>query len=381
MEKSCIYLDNNGTTATDPRVIEVVAEALQKWVANPSSTHRLGQEVRAQLIRARRSIAHYLDVHAHEILFCSGGTEALNITLRGLVDFEKKGHIITSSVEHPAVYKTVKDLESQGFTTTFLSPGPWGAIKADALRNVLRKETCLITLMAVNNETGVKADIEALAEVAQEAKVPFVVDGVAWMGKEDVIVPDGVTALCFSGHKFHAPEGIGFFYLRQKTPLRPLCQGGGQEYGRRPGTENISGILGLAKAIELLQEELPEASERMRALRDAFEEKICTALPEVTINGEGPRSCNTSNLAFHGIEGESLLMNLDLEGVAASHGSACQAGAVEPSRILLEMGCPREHAMSSVRFSLSRMTTKEEIERAADVIIHVVTSLKKMTHV
>ena len=229
--------------------------------------------------------------------------------------------------------------------------------------------------MGVNNETGVKTDIQAIAAIAYEAGIPFLVDGVALLGKELFSIPLGVSAMCFSGHKLHAPQGTGFAFIRSNFKLHPLLTGGEQEFGHRGGTENVLGILSLAKAIEFLQAELPEASRRMLELRDKFENILLQELKNVSINGEGPRVVNTSNLAFSGVDGESLLINLDREGIAASHGSACSSGGLEPSRALLNMGLPLELVRSSIRFSLSRFTTESEILESCRLIIQIIRKL------
>jgi cysteine desulfurase len=232
--------------------------------------------------------------------------------------------------------------------------------------------------MSVNNETGVKTDIDAIAAILHERRIPFVVDGVAQLGKELFSISTGVSAICFSGHKLHAPKGIGMAIVKGSFKFTPLLLGGGQESNRRGGTENVAGIVGLAEAIRLLKEELPLASTRMLQLRDRLEQGLIQRLSDVTVNGQGPRICNTSNLCFRGVEGESLMMNLDLAGVAASHGSACASGALEPSRVLLNMGLTVEQAASSIRFSLSRMTCEEEIDQALEIIVGVVTRLRSI---
>jgi cysteine desulfurase len=288
--------------------------------------------------------------------------------LKGFFTEAPRGHIITSSVEHAACYNTVKALEKAGCRVTYLDPGPVGAVTPEAVKKNITYDTRLISLMAVNNETGVKTDIEAIAQIAQERGIPFIVDGVALLGKERFIIPDGVTAMAFSGHKIHAPKGVGFAFVRKSLKLIPYLTGGPQEAGRRAGTEDLLAICGLGRAVELLQTQLDSSITEMQRLRDHFEKSLL-ALGNVVINGDGPRVCNTSNLAFLGLEGEALLMKLDLEGVAASHGSACTTGALEPSRILLNMGFSQDRAAASLRFSLSRYTTQEEIDRA----IHLIT--------
>jgi cysteine desulfurase len=377
--RSKIYLDNNASTPLDLRVLAVIEEDLRNNYGNPSSSHSLGQESRKRLTQAKHSIAVFFKMKPSEIVFTSGGTEALNMVIRGLFQSNTTGHIVTSSVEHSCVYATVKAMEAAGTQATFLSPGLWGAVTFDAVKAALRPDTRLIALMAVNNETGVKTDIESIAALAEERGIPFLVDGVALLGKELFTIPSGISAICFSGHKLHAPKGIGLAIIRKSLKLTPLLTGGNQENGLRGGTENITGIVALAKAIELLNEELPLASQHMQKLRDHFEAVLLSKLPNVHINGQGPRVVNTSDLSFDGVEGETLLTALDMEGVAASHGSACASGALEPSRILLNMGIPREQARSSVRFSLSRFTTEQEIEDCLEIVIRVVNRLRLNT--
>lgn len=375
-----IYLDNNSTTAVDPRVVTVVTEHMLKSVGNPSSIHSFGQEARQTLNRARQTLASYLNVKPQEIVFTSGGTEAAALILRGIFSCGSRGHIVTSNVEHPCVYATIKSLESEGCTCTYLSPGEWGAVTPESLQKAILPETKLIALMAVNNETGVKTDIEAIAGIALEAGIPLFVDGVALLGKENFSIPQGVSAMIFSGHKLHAPKGVGFAFVRSNLKLKPLTYGGEQEKRRRPGTENLPGIVGLAKAVELLQDELPSASLKMQMLRDRLEKGLLDSLSGVTVNGLGPRVVNTCNVSFADIEGELLLSTLDLAdaglSIAVSHGSACASGALEPSRILLNMGFSRERAAGSVRFSLSRFNTVEEIDMAVDAIVKCVKRLR-----
>ncbi len=371
-ESQKIYLDSNATTQPDPRVVEVMNRHLHQTSGNPSSLHAFGQAARNELTKARRTIASFLNVKPSEILFTSSGTEAANMLLRSL----GKGHIISSDLEHSAVFAPLQAMQKEGSDVTFLSPGLHGAATREAVREAIRSDTRLICLMAVNNETGVKTDIPAIAAIAEAAKIPFIVDGVAWLGKELFTIPEGVSALFFSGHKIHCPPGIGFAFVRSTVALKPFILGGEQESGKRGGTENLLGIVGLAEAVRLLSEELPEATSRMESLRNRLESGLMVTLEGVTINGLGPRIANTSNLSFAGIEGETLLTQLDLQGIAASHGSACSSGALEPSRILRNMGIPAALAASSIRFSLSRMTTAEEVERCIDVTVRLVSKLR-----
>lgn len=375
--KARIYLDNNATTFTDPRVSLAVYQHLEKSIGNPSSVHSYGREARAILQNARRHIAGHLAIKPQETIFTSGGTEGLNTVIRGLLDTSVKGHVISSAVEHSAVYATLKQMQAAGWKVSFLEPGLWGAVTPDAILKALRPDTRLIALMAANNETGVKTDIPGIAMVAQEAKIPFVVDGVALLGKEAFAIPAGVSAMCFSGHKIHAPAGVGFCFIRSTLKMPPLLAGGEQEFQRRGGSENLSGIVGLAEAMRLLQEALPVAIMDMEQRRDRLEKGILERVPGATVNGEGPRISNTTNIAFNGLEGESLLAALDMEGIAVSHGSACSSGALEPSRVLLGMGLSRQVARSSLRISLSRFTTDAEVDSAIDAIATIASRLHR----
>lgn len=372
-----IYLDNNAGTFIDSRVADLLIAALKDPIGNPSSIHSFGQKIRNQISKARNAIASFMGVKASEIAFTSGGTEGMNFLIKGILALQHNGHIITSSVEHSCVFNTLKEVESSGFSVAFLPPGLKGAISAEEVRAALRPDTCLICLMAVNNETGVKTDFEGIAAIAEAAKIPFIIDGVALMGKENFSIPKGVSAMTFSGHKFHAPQGIGFSYIRSGLKLRPLMTGGGHEFGKRAGTENVLGILSLAKAMELLKDDLSLASKHMLLIREKFERTLQDNLENVIVNGQEPRVCNVSNLAFLDVDGESLLVALDAAGVAASHGSACSSGALEPSRVLLNMGIPLERARSSLRFSFSHFTTEQEIEEACTIIIKLVNHLRK----
>lgn len=367
-----VYLDNNASTPLDPRIATFIADTLPSLVGNPSSTHTYGRRVRSLLTHARDAAASFLQVTPREVTFTSGGTESANLGIRGLVAQKKGGHIITSAVEHSCVIACCKQLEGCGFTVTYLRPGPWGAVTAEAVEAAIRSDTCLIALMAANNETGVKTDLTGVAAIAERHRIPFFVDGVALLGKERFLIPKGVSAMAFSGHKIHALQGIGLLYVRTGIKLQPLLIGGEHEFGRRAGTENVLGILSMGKAFELMSEECQASSERMFALRQQFEESLLKLLPQILINGEGPRTANVSNIAFPGIDGETLLMQLDRVGIAASHGSACSSGALEPSRILLNMDLPMDRVRSSIRFSLSRFTTEAEIAAVCHALIQLV---------
>jgi cysteine desulfurase len=368
-----IYLDNNSTTALDPRVIDAMQEVLTPIPFNSSSVHSFGQESRKLLTKSRDTIAHALHVRPQELIFTSGGTEALNLLLRG---FSKPGcHILTSDVEHPAVRETLESLNAK---ITYLPAGLWGAIQPHQIEEALTPETNLIVLMAANNITGVKTDINAIAAIARHRNIPFIVDGVQLLGKENFHIPAGVSAMAFSGHKLHGPTGIGFAFVRSSYKLPAQITGGSQEHGRRAGTENLLGIIGLAKAVELLATELPAATERMRELRDRLAQGLMEKLGNIVVHGQGPRICNTVHIGFPGIDGETLLMQLDLAGIAASHGSACTSGGLEPSPILLNMHIPASVARTSIRFSLCRTTTQDDIDMAIELISKLAEQQKRM---
>lgn len=364
-----IYLDNNATTALDDDVYKVLCEALLLYFGNPSSVHRSGQEAKAALVKARNRVAALLGVSSQEIVFTSTATEALNILLRGYLGSFHSGHVITSNLEHAAIFQTLTSLQTDRLKVSFLTGGQYGAVQPDDVERAIRPDTKLICLMAANNETGVLTDITDIAEIAQRHHIPFIVDGVALFGKQQFHIPPGVSAICFSGHKFHAPKGVGCMVVRKTLKFLPMITGGDQEGGRRAGTENVPAIIALAEAMGRTQESLREAVDQMTMLRDSFEEQLIKKLGKVSVNGQGPRVCNTSNLCFEGIDGEALLIYLDMQGIEASLGSACASGAIEPSRVLLNMGLSRSKAASSLRFSLSRYSTKEEIERAVQVIV------------
>lgn len=365
-----IYLDNNATTALDPRVADAMKEVLTPLPFNPSSIHTFGQESKRLLTQSRDTIAHALHVKPQELVFTSGATEALNFLIRGF--YTPGAHIITSNVEHPAVRETLNALEKQGAKVTYLPAGLWGAIQPHQLEEALNPDTHLIVLTAANNITGVKTDLLRISDIAHQRSIPLIIDGVQLLGKEQFQIPQGVAALAFSAHKLHGPAGIGLAFVRSQYKLPPLIVGGSQEGGRRAGTENLPGIVGFAKAVELLAYELPAATERMRKLRDKLTDALMFNLGNIVVHGQAPRICNTVHIGFPGVDGETLLLQLDLAGVAASHGSACTSGGLEPSPILLNMGIPASVARMSLRFSLSRTTTEEEIDRAIDIITKLV---------
>jgi len=366
-----IYLDNNATTQLDPEVFVAMLPGMANTVGNPSSVHRYGQQAKALLSDALRRCAHFFQVLPEELILTSGATEALNFFIHTL---SKQGHVITSSLEHAAV---IEPLKHSGVQVSYLDPlcGK-GAITVEQVREALQDNTRMILLSAANNETGIKTDIEAIAQVAEAAGIAFVVDGVCLLGKASFQLPRGVSAACFSGHKIHAPLGVGLAIVKKGVKTQPLIFGGPQQRGLRAGTENLPAILGFAKALELLEEKWIA---HMARLRDRLEKGVLSSLKDVIVHGKmEPRICNTSNMAFLGVDGETLLMTLDLAGLAASHGSACSSGTLETSRVLRSMGIESRIARSSLRFSLSRFTTEEEIDRSITLISDTVSRLRRI---
>jgi len=361
-----IYLDNNATTALDTRVLE----AMHKDVGplNPSSIHSYGQRAKKLLAKSRAQISDYFRVKPHEIIFTSCGTEALNMLIMGLIG--PNDHIISTDIEHAAIFNTLQSIENE---VTYLKCGDRGHPTPQAILDSLTEKTKLLVFSAVNGETGVMLDIEEIAKIATEHNLLLVIDGVALLGKSEVSIPNGISAMAFSAHKCQGPKGIGLAYLNSKVKFKPSLFGGPQEQNRRAGTENLSGVLGFSKAIELID---PQYFLHMREKRDFLEEYLQDQLPQIEINGTGKRICNTSNVFIDGVDGETLLINLDQRGVCISLGSACGSGALEPSRVLLNMGYTRKRANQSIRISISRDTSFKEIKKAAEIIVNTIRLLR-----
>lgn len=370
-----IYLDNNATTAVSPKVIEAMIEELSGPASNPSSIHSFGQKARQKLMRARETAANFFGCNLQDILFTSGGTEGMNILIRSAAQAFPKGQIITSTIEHSCVDLTLAQLAHEGWEIIALPPGEKGFVDASQVKEVLSENTRFIVLAAVNNETGVKCPIGAIGRLALKWEIPLLVDGVAWLGKESFTLHQGIAGIAFSAHKIHGPKGVGFAVVRSHLRLSPLLTGGPQEYGRRAGTENLAGIVGAAAALDELRAELPISTAHMSAMRDKLEKGLIEKCGAI-VNGTGERVCNTLNVSFPGIDGETLLIQLDQAGIAASHGSACSAGAMEPSRVLLNMGLPHERVGSSLRFSLSRYTSLEEIDFCIEATSQLLPALR-----
>jgi cysteine desulfurase len=386
-----IYLDNNATTPVDPSVLEAMLPYLREDFANASSVHSPGQRARAAVDEARESVAALLGgdtrlVKASEIVFTSDGTEADNLAIFGVVAASPRArkHVITTSIEHHAVLQACQALEAQGVDVTYIAangPAGEGAIDPAAVRAALRPETVLISVMHANNELGTVQPVEEIGRIAREVGVPFHCDAVQSAGKLPLDVNRiGASLLSISAHKIYGPKGAGALYVRTGTRIEALRRGGQHERGLRPGTENVPAIVGMGKAAELAGKRVREDAERTGALRDRLESELSARVPGIRVNGaHGPRVANTTNITFPGASGESLVIALDLQGIACSTGAACSSGAIEPSHVLLAIGLSDDAARSSVRFSLSRHTSAAEIDRTIEIVPQVAARLRALS--
>jgi cysteine desulfurase len=375
-----VYLDNNATTPVLPEVFEAMRPYFGEHFGNASSIHHYGQETRAAVERARDSVASLLGCRAAEIVFTSGGTEADNLAIAGLTAVGD--HIITSAIEHHAVLHACKHIEETGCDVTYVPVDGRGLVDPDDVRRALRPNTTLISIILANNETGVLQPVEAIGKIASEAEVYFHTDAVQAAGKVPIDVARiGCDALSISGHKMHAPQGVGALYVRKGTRLQPLFYGGRHERSRRAGTENVPGIVALGKAAELAIQGFERGDgPKMSALRDRLQQGILTQIEDAGVNGDGaPRVPNTTSIYFDHIEGESMVISLDLKGLAVSTGAACSSGAIEPSHVLTAMGLRSDRARASIRFSLGKQNTAEEIDIALALVPETVARLRELS--
>lgn len=380
-----IYLDYNATTPIDPRVLEEMMPYLSENYGNPSSIHSFGRKGKEALDKAREQVSQLISASPKEIVFTSGGTEAANFaiksTARSLLR-EKGSHIVTTRVEHECVLESLKFLEKEGFQVTYLGVNSDGLIDLEELKEAITDETILVSCMYANNETGVIFPIDKIAEIVKERGVIFHTDAVQAAGKIDIDLQEiPADLLSISAHKFYGPKSVGALFIRnsfsQQISLTPLIHGGGQERGKRSGTENIPGIVGLGSASDIASNEMRQDESRIRALRDLLLNGITQDIDGVKLNGLLEKMLwNTLNLSIEGVEGESLSMNLDIEGVAVSTGSACSEGTVDPSHVLSAMGLSKGEAASSVRISLGRFTEKEEIDYIASIFPMIVERIR-----
>jgi cysteine desulfurase len=377
------YFDHNATTPVAPEVLQIAAECMGQVYGNASSIHHFGQAAKQKMEAARRQVAALLHATPAEVVFTSGGTEADNLAVLGTVRVAGRAnpHVIVSAIEHPAVLAAAAQLEREGVAVTRVPVGADGTVDPDDVRRTLRPETVLVSVMHANNELGTVQPIAEIARIAHEAGVPVHSDGVQAVGKIAVDVEAlGVDLYSLSGHKLYAPKGVGALYVRKGTKLAPLAFGGHHERDRRPGTENVPGIAALGAACELAGRTLAEESARLAELRGRIEAGVRERIPAAGVNGGGaPRTPNTSNLYFDGVDGEAMVIALDLRGFAVSTGSACSSGAITPSHVLTALGLSADRARSSLRFSLGRSNTTEQTDALVDALAASVTHLRRIS--
>ncbi len=379
-----IYLDYAATTPLDPRVLEAMMPYMTEHFGNPNSIHSFGREARRAIDEAREKIAQLLNCQPSEIVFTSGGTESDNLALRGIAEaYRHKGnHIVTTAIEHHAVLRTCKALEDMGFFVTYLPVDEHGLVSPEQVAEAVNERTILVSVMHANNEIGTIEPIAEIVRAVKEKRPDTIVhtDAVQTVGHIPVDIQElGVDLLSFSAHKFYGPKGIGGLFVRKGVRLVPQITGGGQERNRRSGTENVAAIVGMAKALELAVEEMPTELPRLQALRDELIAGVLNRIPETRLNGHPTlRLPHNANFSFRGVEGEALLLQLDLNGIAASSGSACSSGSLEPSHVLLALGLDYELAIGSLRITLGRFTTREHIVRLLDLLPKVVEKLRAL---
>lgn len=373
------YLDNNATTRVAPEVIETMLPFLTEYWGNPSSAYSFGHRLGEAMDAARSQVAALIGAEPREVIFTSCGTEGNNAAITSALATQPgKRHLVTTQVEHSATIKYAKALQKRGVEATFLPVNSSGEIDLDLLRSSIRSDTALVSVMWANNETGILFPVERIAQICREKGTLLHTDAVQVPGKLPIdahaLDPDYMT---ISGHKLHAPKGVGALFVKRRTKFEPYIVGGGQERGRRGGTENVAGIVGFGKAAELAIANLSDEQTKVRALRDTLQAGILATITGATINGAlEPRLPNTLNISFEGVEAEGILLLLDREGICASSGSACTTGSLEPSHVLTAMGCSAERARSSVRFSLGIYNTEEDVSRVLDCLPGIIGKLR-----
>lgn len=375
-----IYLDHAATTPIREEALQAMVDTYRRAFGNSSSVHLYGQEARKALEEAREEFASLIGAKPEEIVFTAGGTKSDNLAIKGVAMAAREvgNHIITSTVEHHAVLHCCQELEREGFEVTYLPVDRRGLVDLERLRSSIREETILITVMTANNETGTLQPVSEIARLARERGILLHTDAVQAAGKTRLDVDElGADLVSFSGHKFYGPKGVGALFIREGTPIRPIMQGGHHEMGLRPGTVNVPAIVGMARALSATLSELEEADRRLRGLTEMLAAGIMERIPGVYRNGSAEDSLpNVLNLSFEGADGESLLLGLDVEGIAVSTGSACTSGSVEPSHVLLAMGVPPHLAQCSLRFSLGRGNTEEDIAYVLEVLPGIVERIR-----
>jgi cysteine desulfurase len=376
-----VYLDHNASTPVHPEVVEAMLPYFAERFGNPSSIHGFGREAREGLDTARERIARFLRVSKDEIVFTSGGTESDNLAIKGVAAARGRGHIVTSAVEHHAVLRTCAALEGQGFSVTVVPVDGCGMVDPGDVQRALRPDTILVSIMHANSEVGTIQPVGAIGTLTRGRGIPFHVDGVQTFGKLPVDLDAlGIDLFSFSGHKIYGPKGAAGLYIRKGTRMASVQHGGEHERRRRAGTENVPGIVGLGKAVEVRERDMAAEEERVRALRDRLWEGLSARVPEIRLNGHPTeRLPGTCNVCFRHIESESIVLGLDLKGIGVSAGSACTSGNVEPSHVLLAMGVPLDWAMGTVRCSVGRGTTAEDIDYVVDSVEPLAGKLRSLS--
>ena len=376
-----VYLDNNATTPLDPGVVEELLPFLREHHGNASSVHRFGQRARSAVEKARERVAELVGVAPREVVFTCGGTEADNTAVAGVARSRRSRgrHIVTTQIEHPAILKACEELEKEGFEVTYVGVDKTGRVRTDELAGALRDDTILVSVMLVNNETGTIQPMEEIWRLTRAREIVLHSDAVQAAGKIPLDFRErGLDLMSLSSHKFHGPKGVGALIVRDGIQFEPIMLGGGQERGRRGGTENVPGIVGMGRACLEAANHLAEMETRVAALRDRLEAGILELSPGAVVNGRGARRApHVTNISFPGCDGEAILVALDFHGIAVSTGAACHSGSVSPSHVLTAMGLAKEVVQGAIRFSLSRMTTPEEIEATLRTLPQVLERMRQ----
>jgi len=378
-----VYLDHNASTPVHPEVLQAMLPYFSERFGTASSVHGFGREAREGLETAREQIAGFLRVSKDEIVFTSGGTESDNLGIKGIAAARRSGHIVTSQIEHHAVLRTCETLETQGFTVTYLPVDEYGMVRPEDLEKAIRPDTILVSLMHANSEVGTLQPMSELGKITRGHGVPLHVDAVQTFGKVPIDVDAfGIDLLSFSGHKIYGPKGVAGLYIRKGTRMAAVQHGGDHERRRRAGTENVAGLVGFGKAVEVRGREMAGEAVRLAGLRDKLWDGIRARVDEVRLNGHPTlRLPGTCNMCFRNVESESIVLGLDLKGIATSAGSACTSGSVEPSYVLVAMGLPLDWAMGSVRCSLGRSTTAEDIDYVIESVVPLAVKLRALSPV
>jgi cysteine desulfurase len=378
-----VYLDHNASTPVHPEVLEAMLPYFSERFGNASSVHGFGREAREGLDLAREQIARFLRVSKDEIVFTSGGTESDNLGIKGVAAARRSGHIITSQIEHHAVLRTCETLETQGFAVTYLPVDEYGMVRPEEVEKAIRPDTIVVSLMHANSEVGTLQPMSEIGRITRAHGIPLHVDAVQTFGKVPIDVDAfGIDLLSFSGHKIYGPKGVAGLYIRKGTKMTAVQHGGDHERRRRAGTENVAGLVGFGKAVEIRGREMADEAVRLAGLRDRLWEGLRSHIDEVRLNGHPTlRLPGTCNMCFRNIESESIVLGLDLKGIATSAGSACTSGSVEPSYVLVAMGLPLDWAMGSVRCSLGRSTTAEDIDYVIEAAVPLVQKLRALSPV